>query len=429
MLNTDMKRLIAIKYRIYPTSEQQILIGKTFGCKRLIYNRFKAENERRYLAGEPHLNGFAVNKLITPLKKELEFLCEVDMNALQGASADLAAAYDNMFKSRAGNRKGKRVEEPRFKSKHGRQSYRTPGRGTKVLDNAIKLPKLKEVKAVIHRPIPEGAVVKSITVPKNPDDRYYASVLIETDVPTQDYKNREVGFDLGIKDLMITSSGLRFLKPDALLYHAKTKQLLKRKQKQFARTTKGSKNHEKLRIQVARLYSKITRQRNEYYHILSKYLVATNDVIYLEDLAVSNLLKNRKLSRAIHEIAWSTLSEMIKYKAEWAGVLVQQVGRFYPSSKTCSCCGHKLESLDLATREWECPSCGEVHDRDLNAATNILHEGQRLNYGTKLSSHATGDVGVIPEALLKMTSKIERSTKSPVVSHGSKQARRSLVVG
>ena len=426
-----MKRLLAIKYRIYPTAEQQILMAKTFGCKRLIYNKYKAENERRYLAGEPHLNAFAINKLITPLKKELEFqfLCEVDVNALQNASADLGTAYDNMFKSRSGKRKGKRVEEPKFKSKHGRQSYRTPGRGTAVLDNAIKLPKLKKVKAVIHRPIPDGAVVKSITVSRNPDGRYYASVSIETEVPTQDYKNREVGFDLGLKDLMITSSGLRFLKPDALLYHAKTKQLLKRKQKQFARTTKGSKNHEKLRVQVARLYSKITRQRNEYYHILSKYLVATNDVIYLEDLAVSNLLKNRKLSRAIHEIAWSTLSAMIKYKAGWAGVLVKEVGRFFPSSKTCSCCGHKLESLDLATREWECPSCGEVHDRDLNAATNILHEGQRLTYGTKLSSHATGDMGVIPEALLKMTTKIERSTNTSVVSHGSKQARRSLVVG
>jgi putative transposase len=374
-----------------------------------VYNYLLAVQQDRFKNNQKHLTWVDMNNLLPALKKEFEFLKEVDSLALQGAAIDLSGAYKNFFESITGKRKGPKVKPPSFKSKHGRQSYRTSGKGIRVSDNYITLPKLKAVKAVIHRPLPADAKIKSVTVSKNPDGRYYASVLIETDVPTQEYKNREVGFDLGIKDLMITSSGLRFLKPDALLYHAKTKQLLKRKQKQFARTKKGSKNHEKLRIQVARLYSKITRQRNEYYHILSKYLVATNDVIYLEDLAVSNFLKNRKLSRAIHEIAWSTLSEMIKYKAEWAGVLVQQVGRFYPSSKTCSCCGHKLESLDLNTREWECPSCGEVHDRDLNAATNILHEGQRLTYGVQLTSHATGDVGVIPKALQKMTTKIERS--------------------
>jgi putative transposase len=404
-----MKQLLAYKYRIYPSAEQKVLISKIFGCKRWVSNYLLADQQDRFKNNQKHLTWVDMNNLLPTLKKEFEFLKEVDSLALQGAAMDLATAYKNFFESITGKRKGSKVKPPSFKSKHGRQSYRTSGKGIRVSDNFITLPKLKEVKAVIHRPLPADAKIKSVTVSKNQDGRYYASVLIETDVPTQDYKNREVGFDLGIKDLMITSSGLRFLKPDALLYHAKTKQLLKRKQKQFARTTKGSKNHEKLRIQVARLHSKITRQRNEYYHILSKYIVATNDVIYLEDLAVSNLLKNRKLSRVIHEIAWSTLSEMIKYKAEWAGVLVQEVGRFYPSSKTCSCCGHKLESLDLNTREWECPSCGEVHDRDLNAATNILHEGQRLTYGVQLSSHATGDVGVIPEALQKMTTKIERS--------------------
>lgn len=424
-----MKRLIAYKYRIYPTAEQEVLIAKSFGCKRLVYNYYKDVNDQRYSVGEKHLSEYDVNKLITGLKNEMPFLREVDDFVLKHASADLATAYTNMFNSRAGKRKGPRIEEPKFKSKHGRQSFRTRGKWIKVLDNAIKLPKLKEVEAVIHRPLPEDAIIKSVTVSKNTDGRYYASVLIETDIPEKDFTNKEVGIDLGLKDLMITSDGFKFLKPDALLYHAKTKQLLKRKQKQFARTKKGSKNHEKLRIQVNRLYSKITRQRNEYYHILSKYLVATNGIIYLEDLAVGNLLKNRKLSRAIHEIAWSTLSAMIKYKAEWAGVLVYQVGRFYPSSKTCSCCGHKLESLDLATRKWECPSCGVIHDRDLNAARNILNEGQRLNYGVPLSSHATGDLGEIPQALLKMTNKIERSTKTSVVSHGSKQARRSLVVG
>lgn len=406
-----MKRHIGYKYRIYPTAEQEILLAKTFGCKRVIYNHYLDVQKQRYLSKLKHLTKYDINLDITKLKREKEWLRDVDDYALKYASEDITAAFNNFFTSLNGKRKGPKVELPRYKEKSGRQSYRTRGNGTAVLENAIKLPKLKLVKAVIHNPLPADAVIKSVTVSKNPDGRYYAAVLVETDVPTQDYKSSEVGFDLGLKDLMITSNGLKFLKPDALLYIARTKQLLKRRQRQFSRAKKGSKNREKLKLQVARLHSKITRQRNEYYHILSKYLVGTNDVIYMENLAVSNMLKNRKISRAVKDIAWSTLVRMIEYKAEWAGVRIQRVGRFFPSSKTCSCCGHKLETLKLDTRKWTCPSCNTVHDRDLNAAMNILYEGQRLTYGMQLTSQATGEAGEIPMTLQKMTSKIERPEK------------------
>jgi len=418
-----MKQLLAFKYRIYPTEEQQILLSKTFGCKRAIYNRYLEIQETRFKNKEPRLSHFDINKDITKLKDEKEWLREVDSIALQSSAEDLTKAYDNFFKSVTGKRKGSKVSPPKFKNKHSRQSYRT--RNVRVnKDGSLQIPKLKSVKAAIHREIPEGSTIKTTTISRNPDGRYYASILVETEVALRPMTYREVGCDLGLKDLLITSSGIKFKRPDDLPNIARTKQLLKLKQKQFARTEKSSKNHESLRLQVARLYSKVTRQRNEYYHLVSRYLVDNYDSIYVEDLSIKNMLQNRKLSRAIHEVAWSTLANMISYKANWAGRTYHRIDRWYPSSKTCSSCGHKLETLDLGTREWTCPSCGTVHDRDLNAAMNILHVGQMDCYGEAIKSQATGDLGEIPMALQKMTSKIERSN-AMLVGHGSGQAASS----
>jgi putative transposase len=428
-----MKQLLAFKYRIYPTEDQQVLLSKTFGCKRVIFNHYLEVQETRFENKEPRLSNFDINKDITKLKDEKEWLREVDSIALQSSAEDLTKAYDNFFKSVTGKRKGPKIAVPKFKNKNSRQSYRT--RGVRVnKDGTLHIPKLKSVKAVIHREIPEGSGIKSTTISKNPDGRYYASILVETEVALQpmifrkigcESGLREVGCDLGLKDLLITSSGIKFKRPDELPNIARTKQLLKLKQKQFARTVKSSKNHESLRLQVARLYSKVTRQRNEYYHLVSRYLVDNYDSIYVEDLSSKNMLQNRKLSRAIHEVAWTTLSGMIQYKSSWAGRTYHQIDRWYPSSKTCSSCGHKLETLDLGTREWTCPSCGTHHDRDLNAAINILQVGQSDCYGEAIKSHAIGDLGLeIPMALQKMTSKIERSN-GVLVGHGSGQATSS----
>jgi putative transposase len=424
-----MKQLLAYKYRIYPTEEQQILLSKTFGCKRVIYNHYLEIQETRYKNKEPRLSHFDINKDITKLKKEKEWLYEVDNAALQSSAEDLTKAYDNFFKSITGKRKGPKISPPKFKNKHSRQSYRTHYVHVNK-DGTLHIPKLKSVKAAIHREIPEGSIIKSATISRNPDGRYYASILVETEVALQpmifrkigcEAGLREVGCDLGLKDLLIMSNGVKFKKPDELPNIARTKQLLKLKQKQFARTEKSSKNHDILRHQVARLYSKSTRQRNEYYHLVSRYLVDNYDSIYVEDLSSKNMLQNRKLSRAIHEVSWSTLTNMISYKANWAGRTYHRIDRWYPSSKTCSSCGHKLETLDLGTREWTCPSCGVDHDRDLNAALNILHVGQIDCYGEATKSHAIGDLGEIPMALQKMTSKIERSN-DVLVGHGSGQA-------
>jgi putative transposase len=415
-----MKQLLAFKYRIYPTKDQEILLSKTFGCKRVIFNHYLEVQQTRYKNKEKNLSHFDINKDITKLKDEKEWLREVDINALRSSAEDLCSAYDNFFKSVTGKRKGPKISPPKFKNKNSRQSYRTHYVHVNE-DGTLHIPKLKSVKASIHREIPEESKIKSATISKNSDGRYYASILVETEVALQPMTYREVGCDLGLKDLLITSSGIKFKRPDELPNIARTKQLLKLKQKQFARTIKGSKNHESLRLQVARLYSKSTRQRNEYYHLVSRYLVDNYDSIYVEDLSSKNMLQNRKLSRAIHEVAWSTLSEMISYKSSWAGRTYHRIDRWYPSSKTCSSCGHKLETLDLSIRNWTCPSCGTQHDRDLNAAINILHVGQSDCYGEEMKSQATGDLGEIPMALQKMIVKIERSN-SVLVGHGSGQA-------
>jgi putative transposase len=417
-----MKQFISYKYRIYPTKDQEILLSKTFGCKRVIFNHYLEVQQTRYKNKEKNLSHFDINKDITKLKDEKEWLHEVDSIALISSAEDLTKAYDNFFKSVTGKRKGPKIAVPKFKNKNSRQSYRT--RGVRVNeDGTLQIPKLKSVKAAIHRKIPEGSVIKSTTISKNPDGRYYASILVETEVALKPMTGKEVGCDLGLKDLLITSSGIKFKRPDDLPNIARTKQLLKLKQKQFARTVKGSKNHDTLRHQVARLYSKATRQRNEYYHLVSRYLVDNYDSIYVEDLSSKNMLQNRKLSRAIHEVAWSTLSGMIQYKSSWAGRTYHRISRWYPSSKTCSSCGHKLETLDLGTREWTCPNCGVDHDRDLNAALNILHVGQMDCYGEEIKSQATGDLElIIPRALQKMIVKIERSNADVLVGHGSGQA-------
>ena len=378
-----MKQLLAYKYRIYPTEEQRVLLGKTFGCKRVIFNHYLNEQQERYKNKDKHLSNYDINKDITKLKETKEWLREVDSIALQMAAEDLSVAYDNFFKSVTGKRKGPKISAPKFKTKHTRQSYRTRGVRLNV-DGSLQIPKLKSVKAVIHREIPDGSTIKTTTISRNPDGKYYASILIETELALLPMSGTEVGCDVGLKDLLITSNGIKFKRPDELPNIAKTKQLLKVKQKQFARTEKSSKNHEKLKLQVTRLYAKLTRQRNEYYHLVSKFLVDNYDSIYVEDLSSKNMLQNRKLSRAIHEVAWATLTGMIAYKSLWSGRTYHRINRFYPSSKTCSSCEYKLEKLDLGTREWSCPNCGDSHDRDVNSAKNILRVGQIDCYGEEI---------------------------------------------
>lgn len=404
-------QLRSYKYRLYPTIAQESLLNQFVGAKRWLYNYLLSEQKKRHFAGQPHLSAFDCNNLLPGLKQQSEtsWLKTVDSILLQNASEDLATAYKNFFDSVKGKRKGKKVSAPEYKRKGGRESYRTRGVKVDFQNNKVFLPKIKFVKCILHREF--TGTIKSATVSKNPTGEWYVSILVEEQIQLRPMSGQEVGIDLGLKDLAILSSGVSFNHPQQML--AKAKQALKKEQRILARKTKGSKNREKQRIQVAKSYAKVTRIRNDYYNILSKFLVETYDVIYLEDLNVSGMLKNRKLARKITESAWNTLKSMIEYKAGYAGKTSHSISRWYPSSKTCSSCGHKMATMGLEVRKWTCPSCGVDHDRDLNAAKNILYQGQHDLYDAEQPSRATMEVALnIPMALQKHSVKIERSGSS-----------------
>jgi putative transposase len=402
-------QLRAYKYRLYPDVAQTATLAQFFGAKRWIFNHFLNEQKTRFDNKENHLSNFDCNKLITELKKQedTDWLRGIDDWVLKSSSEDLSVAYKNFFASITGKRKGPKVKPPTFKSKYARQSYRTRSIKVDFENNLITVPKIKNIKCILHRKF--NGTIKQATVSKNPDGLYYISILVEETIQLKPMTHREVGIDLGLKDLAILSTGVKFNHPQEML--SRTKKALKRAQRILARKNKGSNSYNKQRLTVAKLYSRLTRMRNEYYHLISRYLIDNFDAIYLEDLNVNGMLKNRRLSRKIHETAWSTLKTMIKYKANYAGKTVHEINRWFPSSKTCSCCGYKLDKLSLDKREWTCLSCGVHHDRDLNAAINILNQGQIDLYDSKQNSSATLELGASPPmALQKHSMKIERSS-------------------
>lgn len=420
-----MIQLKAYKFKLYPTEEQKSTFANFFGAKRWVFNHYLGVNQQRFLNKEKHLSNYDINYDITKLKQQDEtgWLKDIDDWCLKHASEDLHAAYTNFFKSVTGKRKGPKLKAPKFKSRHDKQSYRT--RNIKIVQNGIKLPKIKTpIKAVLHQEFNFNNV-KSATISKTPAGEYYVSILVEEEQKLLPSTGKEIGCDLGLKHLLILSNGIKFEHPEQML--AKAKLALKKQQRKLAKKTKGSKNHEKQRIKVARLYAKITRIRDHYYHNISKFLVKNFDAIYLEDLNVVGMLKNRKLARKIHESAWSKLRAMIRYKAGMYGKASHEISRWLPSSKTCPECGSLNQAMDLSVREWTC-SCGANHDRDITAAVNVLKFGQIELYGQEvLSSQETGERELkIPMSLKKQAVKIERSGYCSPVGLGIKKASCSL---
>nr|QMP83086.1 MAG: putative transposase [Caudoviricetes sp.] len=413
------------KFRIYPTKDQENYLAQCFGAKRFVYNYFLYLNNQRYQNKEEFLNAFGCNYIITDMKKtdEYSWMKDVDDWVLKNATNDLGQAFKQFFNSLKGKRK-KSVDKPTFKKKDTRQSFRTY---CKLSDKGLKIPKLKSlIKIVQHQEVVGN--IKSVTISKCPSGKYFASILTEQDIIPKEHTGKEVGIDLGIKDLIITSDGVKFVHPDKIT--EKVNRLLKQQQKILSRKDKGSNNYERQRVKVAKLYEAITNIKKNYYHEISNYLVSSYDAIYMEDLNVSGMIRNRKLSRAIHSASWSMLSSMIEYKANWNQRSFHKINRWFPSSKTCSCCGHKMDSMGLSIREWTCPSCNTIHDRDLNAAVNIKQQGQLDLYNHIPKQQGNWDRNVsIPSVLQKLTTripmesgKIERSIDLSIVGRGSEQA-------
>ena len=361
--------LKAYKYRIYPNKEQKIQIAKTFGCCRFVYNQTLAyrkdtyENEKKSVS-KTDCNNYCNREL----KKEYEWLKDVDKFALTNAIYNMDAAYRKFFKEHAGY--------PKFKSKRdNHKSYTTNYTNENIVvdfeKGRVKLPKLKMVKAKPPREF-EGQI-KSATISQMPSGKYFVSILVEEEQVELPKVEKSVGIDLGIKDLVITSDGEKI---DNLKLIKKYENKLVRQQRKLAHKQKGSKNREKQRIKVAKIYEKIANTRNDYLHKISHKLINENQVIVSEDLSVSNMVKNANLAKSISDCGWSELTRQLQYKADWYGRTYVKIGRFVPSSQICHVCGYKNEETkDLSVRKWTCPQCQTEHDRDINAAINIQNEG------------------------------------------------------
>lgn len=363
--------LKAYKYRIYPNHTQQVLIEKHFGCSRFVFNWALALQKRYYSMFGKSLSRTKIQNQLVKKKKTAKYawLNEVNSQTLLSALLHVHTAFINFFKGRA--------NFPRFKSKKNPQrSYQNPQHGRVNFDEGtIDLPKIKGIKTVFSREF--VGKIKTVTVSKTATGKYYASILVENaDVlPTQTTiePSQTLGIDLGIRHLLKLSDGTEINNPAHL---TKASQRLAIAQKIFARKQKQSKNHQKQKLAVARIYEKVRHQRLDFQHKITHELICKNHATSyaIENLAVKNMIKNRKLAKAISDAAWGQFIALLTYKASWYGKNLLKVGRFFASSKRCSHCHHTLDRLPLSIRNWTCPSCHTEHDRDVNAAKNIRQQ-------------------------------------------------------
>ncbi|SUO97408.1 RNA-guided endonuclease TnpB family protein [Suttonella indologenes] len=360
--------LKAYKYRIYPNSEQALLIEKHFGCSRFVFNWALALQNRYYKIFGKSLSRTQIQNQLVKKKKTSKFawLNEVNSQSLLNALLNVHTAFSNFFKGRA--------KFPRFKSKKiPQRSYQCPQHCSVNFEQGIiNLPKIKGIKTVFSREF-EGRV-KTVTISKTATGKYHASILVENNevvpTPTTIEPSLTVGIDLGISHLLNLSDGSKFDNPKHLAHASKR---LAVQQKIFARKQKQSKNHQKQKLAVARIHEKVRNGRLDLHHKITHSLICENQATSyaLEDLAVKNMVKNRKLAKVIHDVGWGQFVTLLTYKANWYGKNILKVNRFFASSKICSHCHHKLDNLPLSVRNWTCPSCQTRHDRDANAASNI----------------------------------------------------------
>ena len=375
--------LKAYKYRLYPTDEQKVLFAKTFGCCRFVYNwglslKISAYKEKK----ETLSNIYITNLMRSELKSKNEWLKEVNSQSLQSALRNLDAAYSKFFQN------SKAVGFPKYKSRKDRQSFQCPQHcSVDFSSSTVSIPKAKSIPAILHRKF--TGKIKTVTISMNPSGRYFASVLVETNItelPVSEIKeDNTIGIDLGIKEHAVCSDGRIFDNPKNL---AHSLELLRRRQRQLSRKQKGSANRDKARIKLARIQERISNQRKDHIHKVTSILTHDSQVrtICIEDLNVKGMQQNRKLARSISDASFGMFRSILEYKCRWYGINLISIDRFAPSSKTCSKCGYVYDGLTLNDRSWRCPQCGSLHDRDLNAACNIK------NFGLKALPVERGEV-------------------------------------
>ena len=354
------------KFRIYPNKEQQDILARYFGSVRFVYNYFLAERKRQYEETHHSDDYYTQAQILTQLKKQEEYswLKEINSQTLQHALRHLETAYVNFFRGTA--------KFPNFKARKNKNSFSVP-QNCSLSDGRIYIPKFKEgIKVKEHRKV--KGVARQMTISLTPTGKYYVSILTEEQYETLLATGKSVGIDLGLKDFVITSGGRKY-KNHRYLKHYEHK--LAQAQKHLSHKQKSSNSYEKQRRKVASIYEKISNCRLDMQHKVSLDLIRSYDLICLEDLNIKGMVRNHRLSKAINDASWGQFVSLLSYKAELNDKQVVKIDRWYPSSKTCHNCGWVNEGLRLSDRQWICPKCGEIIDRDVNAAKNILSEGIR----------------------------------------------------
>ena len=362
-----MKQKKAYKYRFYPSDEQKRILAQTFGCCRYVYNWALRERTDAYYQRGERLSYEGTAQRLTALKKQEEtaWLGEVSSVVLQQSLRHLDKAFRNFFEGRA--------DYPTFKKKRHQQSATYASNAFTWDGHTLTLAKMDAPLSIVwHRPLPDSCKPSSVTVTRDEANRYFVSILVEEDIKPLPVTPKMVGLDLGLKSMVITSDGHTYGNPK---FFSKDEKKLAKAQRRHARKKKGSKNRAKARLKVARIHKKIAERRRDYQHKLSTHTIRENQVVCVESLQVKNMVKNHCLAKAISDVGWSEFVRQLEYKAAWYGRTLVKIDKWYPSSKRCFDCGHILDSLSLDVREWTCPECGVAHDRDINAAKNILAVG------------------------------------------------------
>lgn len=365
--------LKSYKYRLRPSDLQKEQIEQHFGCCRLVWNLALAVKIESWRSAKVNISRFDLQKQLVDLKAQYSWLYDTNAQSLQSILVHLDRAYRSFFKGRG---------FPKFKKKSSRQSFQCP-QGVRIENNLIQLPKIGQVPIIISRSF-EG-IIKTVTISREPSGKYFASVLVDNKISLPSKKaimpHTMIGIDMGLKSFAVLSNGTQIANPH---YFRESLKRLKCLQRRVNRKMKSSGKRKKAQRCVTMQHERIANQRKDFLHKLSSVITKQYDSVCVEDLAIGNMIQNRNLSQAISDAGWGEFIRQLKYKCKWYGKNYFEVPRFFASSKTCSNCGAINETLTLANREWECASCGMVHDRDTNAATNIKqyflnHSGEGIS--------------------------------------------------